>query len=179
MNSLKLKVKSMQIKNVIIRGVLIVIFLQVGSLVQAQTNGAEELVRELYASISFEPGDLPDWEQIKERYFIDQAVITLRTSKEKVSVWTVDQWIQDFVDFIDNRELENIGFNENIATLKVMQFGDMAHVLVLYEPRIPGINSNRQGVDSIHLIRVDGVWKIVSLLNELPTAERPIPEDLR
>ncbi|MEP1094187.1 MAG: hypothetical protein ABJG78_03715 [Cyclobacteriaceae bacterium] len=179
MNNLKLKGIPMQIKNRTIKGALIALFLQVGSHGQAQTNSTEKLVRDLYASVSFQPGDLPNWEEIKEKYFVEQTIITLRTSKEKVSVWTVDEWVQDFVDFIDNRELENVGFNENIANLKLMQFGDMAHVLVLYEPRIPGIESNRQGVDSIHLIRVDGSWKIISLLNEIPTSERPIPEVLR
>ena len=157
---------------------LIISLLFVGSSVQGQSATAEEAVRTLYASISFSPNKLPDWGSVK-KIFVDQAIITLRMSKEKVSIFTVDQWVQDFIDFIDNRELENVGFNENIASLQAMQFGDMAHVLVLYEPRIPGIESNRQGVDSIHLIRIDDNWKIVSILNEIPTSERPVPEVLR
>ena len=138
----------------------------------------EKFVRGLYAAISFKPGSNIDWNSVEDM-FLEEAVITLRASKEKVNVFTVGQWVQDFKDFIVGRELENIGFNESVVGIKSFEFGDMAHVLVLYEPRIPGIDSDRQGVDSIHLIRQEGRWKIVSILNELPTTERPVPETLK
>ncbi len=144
----------------------------------AQSQSAEDRVRKLYDAISFEPNNLPDWENVSTM-FLPEAVITLRTSREAVSIFTVEEWIQDFVDFIENSELEGVGFNENIANLKVLEFGDMAHVLVLYEPRIPGKESKYQGVDSIHLIKRSGEWKIVSIVNEIPTSERPVPDVLR
>ena len=59
-------------------------------------------------------------------------------------------------------------------------FGDMANIWVLYEAHIPGTpRPPQQGVDSFQLIRKDGRWWIVSIPNELPTPERPIPEFLR
>jgi len=55
-------------------------------------------------------------------------------------------------------------------------FGDIAHVLVLYTSYIPGVSeAPREGVDSFHLIRKDGDWKIVSILNEIPGPNRPKP----
>jgi len=160
--------------------ILSVSILSIGATAQSNKSlgSPENFVKNLYAAISFKPGVPIDWDNV-EGMFLDEAVITLRASKEKVSVFTVGQWVQDFKDFIVGRELENIGFNESIAGIKAFEFGDMAHVLVLYEPRIPGIDSDRQGVDSIHLIRQEGRWKIVSILNELPTAERPVPDILK
>ena len=58
-------------------------------------------------------------------------------------------------------------------------FGDMAHVLVLYEARIPGSGRPPQlGVDSFQLIRKQGRWWIAGVINELPTPERPVPAEL-
>jgi len=64
--------------------------------------------------------------------------------------------------------------------MKPMVFGDIATVLVLYEASIPGRNSPpQQGVDSFSLIKKDGGWRIVSIINEIPTPNRPIPEELQ
>lgn len=55
----------------------------------------------------------------------------------------------------------------------------MAHVLVLYESHIPDSDrAPRSGVDSFQLTRRPDGWRIVSIVNELPTEERPIPEAL-
>ena len=37
----------------------------------------------------------------------------------------------------------------------------------------------QQGVDSFQLVLREGKWKIASILNEIPTPDRPIPEVLR
>jgi hypothetical protein len=61
-----------------------------------------------------------------------------------------------------------------------MEFGDMAHVLVLYEASIPGSERPpRQGVDSFQLIKTADRWWIVSITNEIPTIDSPIPAALR
>jgi hypothetical protein len=35
------------------------------------------------------------------------------------------------------------------------------------------------GLDSMHLIKVEGEWQIISIINEIPTPDRPLPEFLR
>ena len=37
----------------------------------------------------------------------------------------------------------------------------------------------QQGVDAVQLTRKDGRWLIASILNEIPTPSRPIPDILR
>ncbi len=64
--------------------------------------------------------------------------------------------------------------------MKSLVFGDMANVLVLYEAHITGSSRPpQQGVDNFSLIKKDGRWWIVSVTNEIPTPDRPIPEVLR
>ncbi len=156
------------------------------TLLNAQTASEQDavatpdgVVTEIYDLVSFEAGAVPDWDKVRSM-FIPEAVVVLRTSREATTVFSVDGFIQDFVTFVERSPAGERGFTEKILSMKSMVFGDMAHVLVLYEAHITG--SQRppsQGVDSFSLIKKDGRWWIVAITNELPTADRPIPEMLR
>jgi hypothetical protein len=140
---------------------------------------AEGLVRELYESVTFEAGSVPDWNRVRSM-FIDEAVIVLRTSRDSTTVFSVEGFVADFVAFIERADARATGFVEKIVRMKSMVFGDMAHVLVLYEASIPGSpRPPQQGVDSFSLIRRDGRWWIVAITNEVPTPDRPVPAELR
>jgi hypothetical protein len=142
-------------------------------------ENAESLVSEVYDMVSAEPGNVPDWEAVKS-LFIPQAVVVLRTSREATTVFSVDSFLQDFINFYENTPAGANGFTEKIVRMKSLVFGDMANVLVLYEAQITGsARPPQQGVDNFSLIKQDGRWWIVSVTNEIPTPERPIPEVLR
>jgi hypothetical protein len=146
---------------------------------QAAFDSAEELARSVYDLVSFEPGTTPDWEQVRSA-FLPQAIVVLRTSRDSTSVFTLDGFVQDFVSFIERANVRETGFRERVVKTSATVFGDMAHVLVLYEAHITGSpRPPQQGVDSFQLIRRDGRWWIVSITNEIPTADRPIPAALR
>ena len=139
----------------------------------------EALIRELYDQVTFPPGEAPDWKYVRTM-FIEDATVTMRTGRESTATLTLDGWILDFVNFINDRDVKKTGFEEKIIKMKTLEFGDIAHVLVLYTASIPGVTrSPQEGVDSFHLIRKDGRWWIVSILNEIPTKDRPKPEALR
>jgi hypothetical protein len=149
--------------------------------ISAQTPAGEALqtpdglVRETYESVTFEAGTTPDWDNVRSM-FLEDAVIVLRTSKDSTTVFSVEGFVDDFVAFIERADAEHTGFTENIIRMESMEFGDMAHVLVLYEASIPGSEKPpQQGVDSFQLIRKSGRWWILSITNEIPTKDRPIP----
>ncbi len=145
----------------------------------ADHQSAEAVVNELYDLVTFKAGTTPDWDKVRA-LFIDQAVIVLRTAREETTVFSVDGFVQDFVDFIGRANVEKTGFTERIVRTRMMVMGDIAHALVLYEAHIPGTRMRpQQGVDSFHLIRRDGRWWIASIINELPGEGRPAPEELR
>ncbi len=84
------------------------------------------------------------------------------------------------MNFVENSPAGANGFTETVIHMEPMVFGDMAHVLVLYEAQITGSpRPPQRGVDSFSLIKKDGRWWIVAITNELPTPERPLPEALR
>jgi hypothetical protein len=142
-------------------------------------QSAEEVIQELYDLVTFEAGSTPDWDKVRS-VFIDEAVIVLRTSRDGTTVFSVDAVADDWLRFIEQANVDETGFSEKIIRMKTMVFGEIAHVLVLYESSIPGASRPpRQGVDSFELIQKDGRWRIVAVTNELPTPDRPLPPELR
>ncbi len=138
----------------------------------------QSLVTHLYDLVTFEAGTTPDWTQVRA-LFIDEAVIVLRTSRDSSTVFSVDGFIQDFMSFIEQANVEQTGFVERIVQMKPLVFRDIAHVLVLYEASIPGSpRPPQKGVDSFQLIRRNGRWWIVSVTNDLPDADHPAPAEL-
>lgn len=139
---------------------------------------AEGVVRELYRLISVEPGQTTDWEQVRV-LFLPEAVIVLRVSKDAMSTFSVQGWMDDFIAFNERARVVERGFTEKIVRMDTTVFRDIANVFVLYEASIT--DSERPptiGVDSIDLIRKDGRWWIASIVNDLPTAEHPVPARL-
>ncbi len=140
---------------------------------------ADGIVRELYSLVTFDKGTTPDWDRVRS-LFLAEAVVVLRTSRENSTVFSVDGFIADFVRFIEQANVEQTGFRESIVRTSSMVFRDLAHVLVLYEASIPGSERPpQQGVDSFQLIQKDGRWWIVSITNDLPSRDHPLPEALR
>ncbi len=139
----------------------------------------EDIVSELYRLISVTPGDTTDWEAVRE-LFIPEAVIVLRVSKDATQTFSLQGWIDDFIAFNERARVTERGFSEQIIRMETTVFRDIANVFVLYEASI--LDSPRPptlGVDSIDLIRRDGRWWIVSIVNDLPTPEHPIPARLQ
>lgn len=141
-------------------------------------NDPEGLVQHLYDQVTFPAGETPDWDYVRT-LFLEKSTVHMRVSKNETAQLSLEGWVQDFENFIQTGNIETTGFEEKIVKIKSMVFGDIAHVLVLYTSYIPGKSkAPREGVDSFHLIRKDGRWWIVSILNEIPMPDRPKPQEL-
>jgi hypothetical protein len=170
-------------RNSSIHGAALALLVLGAAPVYAQTGDAaldtpEGVVRELYRLICVEPGQTTDWEEVRP-LFLPEAVIVLRVSKDAMSTFSVQGWIDDFVAFNERARVIERGFTEKIVRLDAIVFRDIANVFVLYEAAIT--DSPRpptRGVDSIDLIRKDGRWWIASIVNDLPTPEHPVPSRL-
>jgi hypothetical protein len=146
-----------------------------------------DVVAGLYGLVSSSGGRLPDWDKVRA-LFLKEAAIVLRTSRTTLTAFDLEGFIKDFVDFYERPfkrgEVTLVpkesGFTEKVVRMKAWEFGDMAHVLVLYEAQITGLPSApQQGIDSWLLVRRDGRWLIAGATNELVTAARPVPPELR
>ncbi len=146
---------------------------------QAAGGSPGSVVVELYDLVTFPAGRTPDWDAVRA-LFLPEAVVVLRTTRTETRVFTLEGFVQDWLDFITRSNVGATGFTERIVRTHATEFGDIAHVWVLYEAEIPGGQRPPQrGVDSIQLVRRDGAWRIASITNEIPTPDRPIPQVLR
>lgn len=143
------------------------------------TSKAEGVVAELYKTVTYEAGQTTDWQKVRD-LFVPEAVVVLRATRDKMSVFSVEGFIDDFVKFNKRSDVRGKGFSEKVVRMKPMVFGDIAHVLVLYEAHITGSEKPpERGVDSFELVRKDDRWWIVAINNEVCTVERPAPRELQ
>ena len=147
-----------------------------GQETEASAATAESTVRALYELIGAGPGEVPDWGPVRT-LFLPESVIVLRSSREVLSVLSLDGFIQDFDNFYGTPQVQESGFEEEILELESTEFGDMAQVWVLYEARIPGVGGNR-GLDNFSLIRRSGSWRVAAITNEVVLPSVQLPEEL-
>jgi hypothetical protein len=141
--------------------------------------GPEQVVASIYRLVSSEAGKIPDWNVVRA-HFLDQSVVVLRVSRDSTAVFTLQGFIDDFVKFYGTPAVQKNGFTEKVVRMKPMVMGNIAHVLVLYEAHIPGSpRPPQQGVDSWELVKQGAAWRIVSVTNEIPTRDRPLPQELQ
>lgn len=166
-------------KNHITIWILFLVSSSVFSQIDSHTKDPESLIKHLYSQVTFPAGETPDWDYVRT-LFIKESTVVMRVRKDETATLSLDGWILDFVNFINNGNVKATGFEEKIIKMKSIIFGDIAHVLVLYTSYIPGVSkAPREGVDSFHLIKKDGHWKIVSILNEIPSPDRIKPDILK
>jgi len=139
-------------------------------------NTPEDLIRDIYVSVSAKNSEAVDWQKVRSM-FIDEAVVVLRTSRDKSTQFTADGFIQDFKDFYQWEEVKANGFAEKILRMKSMVYKDIAFIATIYSAEING--SQRpptRGVDLWLLGKKDGLWKITSAVNEVIPAGEELPD---
>ena len=137
----------------------------------------EELIRDIYVSVSAKNSESVDWQKVRSM-FNDEAVVILRTSRDKSTQFTADGFIQDFKDFYQNPEVKANGFGEKIIRMKTMVYKDIAFIATVYSAEI--IGSQRpptHGIDLWLLAKKDGLWKITSIVNEVIAAGQDLPDE--
>lgn len=149
-------------------------------------SDAEAFIRQIYMDVSRPDGGTPDWDRVRG-YFLDRALIVLRTTRTATTVFDVNGFLKDFIDFyaaertVGTTTLKPAvnGFTERVVRVKAWEHWDMAHVLVLYEAQVVGSpQAPQQGIDSWLLSRREGRWWIVACTNDLVTPDHPIPPEL-
>jgi len=163
-----------------ISGVFLAILVLSGVSLQAKKNSdsAEKLVTGLYEMLTINNTTLPDWNQVR-KCFNPEAIIVLRSALTESKVLDVDGFIADFQHFIENSDVVEQSFSETVLNCKGEVFGNTAWYSVVYEAKIHGTDRKNTGVDHFSLINLDGEWKIVSIVNEVVTPNRPLPDFLK
>ena len=142
----------------------------------------EGVVSELYALVSAAPGASPDWEAVRALFIDETVVVALENAaRDTTLVMQLDAFIDFLRAFIEGEMVREYGFEEKIIRMKPVLSGNMAHILTLYESRFPGLSDPPpwRGIDSIQLVKRGSRWQIVSITNDLPAPDAPLPDALR
>jgi len=91
------------------------------------------------------------------------------------------EFTESVADDVEKFKMKERGFEETVEKIKLTAFGDIAHAFVVYKARLktPADTPGQIGLDGWSLMKKDGRWWIAAVSNEIPTPERPLPEELR
>ena len=124
-------------------------------------NDLDAVIRAMYESVCFEPGERPDWSAEDELFAPGARMV--RVHDGGVFEMDLDAYHADVDRMIDSGELPS--FWEAEIWRETRLFDDVAHVLSAYEARRSrGGETIGRGVNSIQLFRRDGHWRISAML---------------
>lgn len=110
----------------------------------------DRVIDEMYAQVSFEAGQRPDWK--RQRAIFAPGARMVRMNDDGVFEFTLDEYEKDFEKMIDSGTMPS--FWEGEIWRDTFILGNMAHVLSAYETRrTRGGEVLNRGVNSIQLFR--------------------------
>jgi len=144
-----------------------------------EEDGAVTLIRQIYDEVSSDGSTPVDWDLVRS-FFLEEAVVVLRSSAQGHTIFTLDGFIQDFKDFYENPVVQESGFREEIIRIKPQIYRDAASIGVVYEAAITGSERPpQQGIDFWILIKRDNQWKVIGISNEIIPPGQAIPDFFR
>jgi hypothetical protein len=146
----------------------------------ADVESIDAIIGALYDTISFDPGDEPDWERLRWLFLTDGSLIPPRDpSEESTQVLGIEAFINRAKRRIHNTEaLQERGFREVEVSRRVDQFSNIAHVLSVYEGRFGSGEDDYavRGINSVQLLFENDRWWVVGILWADENDENEIPE---
>lgn len=139
----------------------------------SQTMNADSIVDAMYASMSFERGERPDW-QLQSEVFAGSARL-VRVNDDGVFEFDPGSFRRNFEAMIDSGSMPS--FWEGEIWRQTFELGDVAQVLSAYEMRTcRGGQLIARAVKSIQLYRSEGTWRISAMLWRREGREIVVPQ---
>lgn len=128
----------------------------------------------LYASITFNKGEQPRLNLLKE-LFIPEGLLINNNNPDTPVVMSVTAFCSVVEGAIASGNLHE--FHEKEVARIIEEFGNIAHVFSTYEARFDARATEPFGIgiNTIQLIRTKGVWKVSSMAWNDQTSEMLIP----
>jgi ketosteroid isomerase-like protein len=121
----------------------------------------DEVIAKMYASMSFERGQLPDWRSQSEVFATDARLVRVRD--DGVFEFDPRTFRKDYEAMITSGALTSLFERELWREAQV--YGDIAHVLSSYEIRTShGGDLVSRAMKSIQLFQKDGRWWISAMI---------------
>lgn len=142
---------------------------------KTQYASIDEVLTDLYQSISFEKPDELDWELFRDLFAPEAKLIPVQASN--MVIWTVEDYITRFKKQVNAGQLKR--FMETEIGRTVDRFGDLVQVFSAYKTEFSTDeqeNGQSRGINSIQMIKNQGRWWITSIIWENESASNRIPD---
>ncbi len=136
-------------------------------------DSIDSTVKAVYAVISG-PAGPRDWARFRALFADGARLIPVRVKgpESTAVILTPDDYIKRA-----SPNFEKNGFFESEVSRRVEEFGAVAHVFTTYESRhAAGEKPFARGINSIQLVRLDGRWKVMTILWDSEREGNPLPE---
>jgi hypothetical protein len=132
------------------------------------------LTRDLYAAISFEEGEKPNLDRLKNLFLSPGNLIN--NNEEHPMIWDLEAFIETYRQQISGGAVHS--FIEEELSEQTELFGSVAHRFSTYQARFRAGPSEAviQGINSIQFIKTGGAWRVVSIIWNDQKEDFPIPE---
>jgi hypothetical protein len=135
------------------------------------------IVRALYEVVSFPPGGEPDWDRLRSLFYPRAVVIPPRPAEGATEILDVEKFISNSRAYVEQTNLRAKGFREVELDRHVDVFGNLAHVLSMYEARhtVADPAPVQRGANSIQLLNERGRWWVVSIFWDIECEATALP----
>lgn len=146
----------------------------------ADVESIDAIMEALYDTISFGPGEEPDWDRLRSLFLEDGSLVPPRDpSENSTQIMGIEAFINRARRRIENNDaLKERGFRESEITRRTDTFANVAHILSVYEGRFSDHDgaSDTRGVNSVQLLFENDRWWVVGIVWADETDDQPIPE---
>ena len=124
----------------------------------------QRLIDIFYKIISGKVGEERDWNHFKSLFLENAHLMSMKFNNYNECIsrpLDVDSYIIGL-----NKFLETSDFYEYALNYEIKVFRDIAHVYSQYEAKtsLKDCKPTKEGVNLVHLAKVEGKWKIISML---------------
>ena len=140
--------------------------------ISEEENAINQVVKNVYASLSFQKGTAPDYEAFKA-HFLPEATM-YDYSGDSLAIFSIDDWTADFKAIVDEGQITSVKVIEGGG--KTDYFGKIAHRISVNVDYFNESEEAEKGLNSIQLVNVNGKWLINSITWDVEKEGQPIPE---
>lgn len=133
----------------------------------------KKAVNDAYASISFNSGEKPRYDSIKD-YFIPQAQL-INFIEDTAQILSINDFVSAFKAYVDSSKIQI--FKEQEIYGRTDQFGNIAQRISSYKTYINSVDIVKErGVNSFQLIKTPQGWKVSSIIWNVEKSGLSIPD---
>jgi hypothetical protein len=153
----------------------------------ADERALRELIAELYAAFSYDPGAEPDWDAQRALFLPGACLVAPIAPGRSPRASDATGFLQDFQEALSSSRIGQCGFHERVTHARIDVCGDIANAFVVFDGFVPpaGVATAggasaaaalaTRGLDSLLLVRDGRRWLVAAFATQYASEQRPLP----